>query len=441
MPTKQKKRQLPGIGMRMIKSAVAVLLCCFSYILLSFNGSSYVFYRQLTALWCIQPYSDGTKKNAIQRIVGTLIGAAVGLVTVVLLYNIFHVTNQWVEAIVIAVMIIPVLYISVVVHKKNASFFACTVFLGLVVMDMGDVSPMVFVFQRLADTVIGVIIGIVVNSFHLPRRRNFDTLYVAELEGTLLPKSGNLTDYAIFELKHMIADGIHFTISTPSTPAVIMEELKEISLPLPVIAMDGAVLYDTKEKKYVRSYVISYEKTQEIVTFLRNSGFQCFINTVVDDTLMIYHSELQNPAEKDMYKKMYSNPHRNYLSMELPEHTPCIYVMVIDDTEKIDTLYHSLIENGYTNHLKVMHYVSDDYPGYSYLKIYSRNAKKENMLEYLRKEIACNTLVTIGQSGDNFSYDYNISANTPDSAVHLLHQLFEPIGIPKRRKNNSHKKA
>lgn len=76
----KRKIKLPGIGMRIVKSAVAVLLC---YFVNYFRGDTgIVFYSQLAALWCIQMYHQNTLQNALQRTIGTVIGALYGLVFV-----------------------------------------------------------------------------------------------------------------------------------------------------------------------------------------------------------------------------------------------------------------------------------------------------------------------------------------------------------------------
>ena len=66
-------KRFPKIGFRIIKSAIAVALC---FVVDYFrNGAGIVFYSQLSALWCMQVYRTNTKKNAIQRTIGTTIGA------------------------------------------------------------------------------------------------------------------------------------------------------------------------------------------------------------------------------------------------------------------------------------------------------------------------------------------------------------------------------
>ena len=72
------KFRFQPIGLRIIKSAVAIAMCY----LISFirGGSGIVFYSQLAALWCIQGYIANSRKNALQRFQGTVIGALYGLV-------------------------------------------------------------------------------------------------------------------------------------------------------------------------------------------------------------------------------------------------------------------------------------------------------------------------------------------------------------------------
>ena len=67
------------------------------------------------------------------------------------------------------------------------------------------------------------------------------------------------------------------TISTIRTPASMIQLLQGVELKYPIIAMDGAALYDIQEKEYKKVYIISKETTAEIREFLENRQFQAFI--------------------------------------------------------------------------------------------------------------------------------------------------------------------
>jgi len=107
-----------------MKSAIAVGLCMLVYFVRTLlpieNGIP--FYGALAALWCMQQYNDTTKTNAVQRSVGTLIGALYGLVFL-LLFRRINVTVPMIVYISASAVIIPVIYTTVVLNKRNASFF------------------------------------------------------------------------------------------------------------------------------------------------------------------------------------------------------------------------------------------------------------------------------------------------------------------------------
>lgn len=85
---KKIQKHIPMIGLRIVKSGIAVALC---FVIAYFRGNEgIVFYSLLSALWCIQMYRSNTKKNAIQRFSGTVIGALYGLAFLLLLQYLMH---------------------------------------------------------------------------------------------------------------------------------------------------------------------------------------------------------------------------------------------------------------------------------------------------------------------------------------------------------------
>ena len=253
------KLRIPPIGMRIMKSAIAVAAC---YLVSFFrNNNGIVFYSQLAALWCIQDYIQNTKQNALQRFIGTIVGAVYGL----LFLLVFAGASKELQALIVSVMIIAVLYTTVLLKKKQASYFSCVVFLSIVVNHLGDANPYLFVWNRFLDTVLGILIGVCVNCFRLPREKRKDILFLSGLDDTLLFRNDSLSDFSRIELNRMLDEGLQFTVSTMRTPASLMEPLRDVRLKLPVIAMDGAVLYDIQKRKYLHTYVISNAMSHRVL--------------------------------------------------------------------------------------------------------------------------------------------------------------------------------
>lgn len=409
--------------MRIMKSAAAVLIC---YLISFVRGNSgIVFYSQLAALWCIQMYVSNTKKNAVQRFTGTIIGAVYGLLFLLLEKRLAPVTGyvQWVNAVTISLMIVVILYTTVLMKKKQASYFSCVVFLSIAVNHLGDANPYLFVWNRFLDTVIGIIVGMAMNIVRIPKKKHREILFVSGLDDTLLNQQELLSDYSKVELNRMLDDGVNFTLSTMRTPASLLEAMRDVRLKLPVIAMDGAVLYDTREKMFLKVYVITAGRAARLYQMIRQAGFACFANVIIDDMLVIYYDELKDEINQRLVKELRRSPYRNYVRRELPGGQEVVYFMLLDRQDRIAGFYRQLEKEGITEECKVLHYDSVDYPGYSYIKIYNRNAKKENMVDYLKTILGLEKTVTFGSVEGK--YDVVVKPGDTNRVVHMLKKMYE----------------
>nr|MDE6789604.1 HAD hydrolase family protein [Ruminococcus sp.] len=391
-------------------------LCYIIYFLRGQNGIP--FYSMLAVLWCIQPYTYKTNKMAIQRIIGTIIGAVSGLVVMLLEIYIFDIYDNLCGYFLNAFFIIPVLYITVLLNKQNASYFSCVVYLSIVVNHITDSNPYIFVLNRILDTFIGIAVGIAVNYAHLPRKKNKDCLFIAALDDMVSPMKEELSAYSKVEINRMLDDGMNFTVATMRTPASLIKPLNEVNLKLPVIVMNGAALYDLKKNTYLKAYVISNESSRELVQLIRNNNLNCFINALCDDTLMIFYKDLKNEAEKDIFQTLKCSPYRCYIKREPSETDRTIYIMLIDKTDKIKKFYNILSEK-YSNKFKILCYSSDKYDGYNYIKIYNRNSDTDNMIQYLA-ELQKLEYKKLIESDNSKKSDFN-------SIVHKLKNSYEPL--------------
>ena len=431
----KRKWKLPAIGMRITKSAVAVLLC---YLVSFLRGNSgIVFYSQLAALWCMQVYVSNTKKNALQRFIGTVVGALYGLVYLLLRNEMNHtkIYTELLDAVIISGFIVIVLYTTVLMKKKQASYFSCVVFLSIVVNHVTDTNPYLFVWNRFLDTMIGIIIGIGVNCFSLPKEKRKDILFVSGLDDTLLNKKDNLSDYSKIELNRMLDEGANFTISTMRTPASLMEPMWGIRLKLPVIAMDGAVLYDINENRYLKVYVISNSTSRKVLDLMKQEGLACFTNVIIDDMLVIYYEDTKEKVQEELVKNLRKSPYRNYVKREFQSEEGVVYFMMLYPTKIIEGFYKKLEQQGFTKDLKVLKYKSQDYEGYSYLKIYNKNATKENMIHYLKERTNLSNVVTFGSIKGR--YDIVVEPGDTNKVVHMLKKLYEPIKWGKQRRKSN----
>lgn len=417
-------KKLPPIGARIIKSAVAVMICMVIYYFRTLLpiGSGIPFYSALAALWCLQPYANSTKNNAGQRSIGTFIGAAYGLAFIVLL-RFIGLTKSVLVYLLASVMIIPVIYLTVITNKRNASFFSCVVFLSIALTHSFDDNPYLFVFNRVLDTFIGIGVGLAVNNFHLPIKHDSETLYVSGIDSVLIPDEHSANTYNKTELNRMIESGVKFTISTVRTPAEVVSLMNGVDLKLPLIVMDGAAMYDVNVKEYLEAEFLRADVCDEAETVIYESGMHCFVNIMYDVTLLIFYGELRNPAEKDLYETHKHSPYRNYVRDIYRRHDGAervLYLTVLDEADKITSLETKLNERlGGMARITV---TASEYDGYQYLKVFSPLASKQHMLVKLKEHTGCEKVVTVGSIEGQ--YDVYIGDGGGNATLKKLKKLY-----------------
>ena len=418
----------PPIGARIMKSAIAVALCMLVYFVRTLLpiGNGIPFYGALAALWCMQQYNDTTKNNAIQRSVGTLIGAVYGLVFL-LLFRLIDVTVPMIVYISASAVIIPVIYTTVVLNKRNASFFSCVVFLSIALTHSFDSDPYLFVLNRVIDTFIGIIIGVAVNDFRLLINLDTDNLYVSGIDDVLV-SAGHSAAYSKVELNRLIRSGVKFTISTVRTPAVLMDIMKGVELQLPVIVMDGAALYDVKEKRYLETVFLPSDVSSAAEKIIADCGLHCFVNAMLDSTLLIYYGEFRNAAEQELFESCRRSAYRNYISSEYrrkDEKERVLYLTVLADRMSIFAL-EGRLRKQLGERIRIS--ISDsEFEGFMYLKVFSPEASKQNMMKRLREYANAEDVITFGSIKGQ--YDVYINDGGGNGTVKRLKKICRINGL------------
>ena len=432
MNTEKQKARIcfPKIGQRIIRSVVAVA-CCFCVFYLR-NKGGIPFYSALAVLQCIQPYQDSMTETARKRVTGTFVGAFWGLLIILLQLYTFDgmLKDSFAGYMLISLFAGVVIYSTLVLNCRNAAYFSCVVFLSITVMHMTDPNPFLFVFNRILDTLIGVGIAMAVNTVHLPRGKKTDVLFVSGIDDTILNKEDRMSDYSRVELNRLISSGANFTVSTNRTPATVRELLSGINLKLPIIAMDGAVLYDLNENSYLMKYQMSENQARLLSTFLDKEGIRYFTNCVTDDLLVIYYDRIESEVHRKVYERRRRSPYRNYVQKIRPVYENVVYLYLIEEKEITQKLYEKLMKQPWITEFRVAYHDSTVHPGYANLKIYVKEATREHMLENLKAVLNIDKVIMFGSIEGR--YDVYIRDADKDVMVKTLKKLYKPVKLKRK---------
>lgn len=140
------------IGMRIIKTVIAVFLCG----VLAFLREASGFYSMIAAVVCIQNSAGKTIESSINRMVGTLIGGVAGVLVVYSLDILGVLYIELLRYAVLALMLIPIIKLCLAVKKPGSAAMACIVFLCVTVNHSVGDTPAIYSIDRLFETLVGV---------------------------------------------------------------------------------------------------------------------------------------------------------------------------------------------------------------------------------------------------------------------------------------------
>ena len=151
--------KLPKIGMRIVKSALAVFVC----LLIDRLRGGMPIYAAIAAILCMQPDVANSLKTAANRVIGTLVGGLAGTLALTFFVRFLPDPRSLLRCFLTALLIVALMYVTVLLKKTSATYITCVVFLAITVSHGGDLVPYVFALNRVADTLLGIGVSLGVN--------------------------------------------------------------------------------------------------------------------------------------------------------------------------------------------------------------------------------------------------------------------------------------
>ena len=168
-----KKLELPNIGLRNLKTALAVFICIIifnNFQLDTFlpNGSASVnspLYACIAAVICMKDTVESSLSMGKNRLIGTLLGGVLGVIAIYIVTHIPFLQNY--NAIVAAVGTIIAIHLCNIINKPGAVTICCIVFIGIIINHNG-IESYSYALGRSIDTAVGIIVAILINKYINP---------------------------------------------------------------------------------------------------------------------------------------------------------------------------------------------------------------------------------------------------------------------------------
>ena len=400
----------PRIGMRIIKTAIAVFIVLLIHVILllidqkySFDRSDWKapsnmytpFFAGIAAVYALHKNTKASLNQARIRSLGSVIGGYFGMILILISeyvlinklnmketnFPLFElITFAWVS-----LGIIPLILITVKVRQKDAVFISCLTYLSVTIsIRNGGMPVFQFATNRVLSTIIGVGVSLLINNMSLLMHKNKNILFVTSLNNNFIKDVEHIPDFMKYKLNDLYFKDMPLCFVTTRSTGYLEKVFKDVEVEFPMVVMNGSAVYDFKNKKYDVVKNINSNIRIKIDEVLSRQNMNAFVSTINDNILHCYHNKLTNQGEIDFFEKNKHEEGYNFVRGTLPSDLEASFYLIIDEKEKIEALMNSLKEE--VNELVDMF----DYPhttrGFYCLKLNSTEATKEDAIMYLKKK-------------------------------------------------------
>lgn len=224
------------------------------------------------------------------------------------------------------------------------------------------------------------------------------TLYVSDLDGTLLNSVAELSEETISILNEEIEAGLNFTISTARTPTTALKILKRLDLQVPIMMMNGVLVYDLFEKKYIRKATMDRSIIMVLLGLIKTKGLDCFLYSLQEDEFFAYYDSVESTSlnyfrNERMMK--FDKKFTEVADLSLVAGNDIIYCMLREPKQRLEMLAKELkVVKG----VKTAFYPDVYNDEYYMLEIYSDQASKKTALSYLKEYGSYEYIVSFGDN-------------------------------------------
>lgn len=225
------------------------------------------------------------------------------------------------------------------------------------------------------------------------------TLYVSDLDGTLLNIEARLSKETIAAVNNWIAEGGSFSVATARSWDSAGPLLAPLALRLPVVLMNGVFLYDPVEKSYIVSNLLDRDVACGIIEAEERIGLRPFVYTVNDSgAFKIYYKGLFNSSETHYVTSRLKNGDERFWlvdRLDIPHDERIMEINAIGTEAELAGAYELFRGRSDVQ----CHFGPDIYaPGYHWLEINHVCANKRDGVEQLKRLVQAGRIVCFGDN-------------------------------------------
>lgn len=228
------------------------------------------------------------------------------------------------------------------------------------------------------------------------------TLYISDLDGTLLNSAAELSEYTVSTINRLIDEGMYFTFATARTIYSAAKITERLKINVPCILNNGASVYDISTGTYVRNAYIETNTARQIVRAFKDNGLNCFVFKFVDGRLATCYDTVTEELMRDYVSERRDKFRQPFIECDDVTREldgTAIYINSIGSYESLLPVYNAVMALDEAD----CAFYCDTYTKKWYLETFSAQASKENGLKFLREKYKFDRIVAFGDNLNDLS--------------------------------------
>ena len=223
------------------------------------------------------------------------------------------------------------------------------------------------------------------------------TLYISDLDGTLLGKDARLSKKTIRIISGLIDRGMLFTAATARSQSSV-PILEDLGLRIPCVQLNGVLIYDFPNKCYTDCTPIDVRSARQVIDVLRKFDRMSFVYKFDEDCgINVEFERLQNEVERNFFNARKDQDYKSFRQVDnicANESDRIIYFTMVDEYERLKPIYEEIRK---LPKAKPTLY-SDNYSDLYFLEVFSADATKASGVLKLKEMLKADKVVAFGDN-------------------------------------------
>lgn len=212
-----------------------------------------------------------------------------------------------------------------------------------------------------------------------------NTLYVSDLDGTLLTNEATLSEFSASVLQELLDEGLPFTVASARSVVSMGMILKGLKLTLPVAEFNGAFLSDLETGRHEIINSIEPAIVEDVCHVLPQFGCVPFVSTFNGTEDCLYYNGIINAGMRWYLDDRLARNDRRLrrtadLGKAIRERVVCL--TIIGNSEVLSEL-ETAVKERHGSSVETHRFENQYSPGWHWLTVHDRRATKDQALRVL----------------------------------------------------------